>query len=85
MIDVAFYGEISSKLEIGYDNTMQRKYQYCFIKNDGKDYEVRFYPCLERPAYIKTDNGKVLNRFNGYQEFNSKGDLVPPPPPKEKK
>tara|TARA_Y100001951_G_scaffold102706_1_gene109926 strand:- start:817 stop:1032 length:216 start_codon:yes stop_codon:yes gene_type:complete len=68
MIGATLYGEIASKLEEGYDNTMQTKYQYCFIENEGQDYEVRFYPCLKQPTFVETDEGKIVNRFNGKEE-----------------
>mgnify|MGYP005830910579 FL=1 len=63
MIGATLYGEITSKLEEGWDNTMQRKYQYCFIESEGNDVEVRFYVCPKLPTYINVD-GKLVNRFN---------------------
>ncbi len=63
MIGATLYGEITPKLEEGWDNTMQRKYQYCFIESEGNDIEVRFYVCPKKPTYINVD-GKLVNRFN---------------------
>ena len=71
MIGAKLFGEITTKLEEGYDGISGQHYKYFFLDQDGETYEFRIYKCPTQPTFVETDEGKIINRFNG-KEFDEK-------------
>ena len=65
MIGATLYGEITTKIEQGFDREMGIPYKYFFLEQDGQDLEIRIYTSPKKPTFVETTEGKVVNRFNG--------------------